>query len=98
MDILSSSDSSDSDKSEDSEASEDRQFRQEMDDYNSHMARAHEIAERVRQCQELESDSDLSELASSVFNKMEGIKIGGTFTDSQIGQGMGGTETSRAAI
>jgi hypothetical protein len=86
MDILSSSsssDSSDSDNSEDSEAledSEDRQFRREMDDYDRHMARAHEIAERVRQRQELESDSELSELASSEFNGMEGIEMGGTET------------------
>jgi hypothetical protein len=52
-----------------------------MDDYDRHMARAHEIARRVRQRQELESDSELSELASNVFNGMEGIEIGGTLID-----------------
>jgi hypothetical protein len=56
----------------------------------------------------LESDSELSELASSVFDGMEGIAIGGgtairttvTVEDQEMGgmftdgQGMGGIETS----
>jgi hypothetical protein len=121
MDIPSSS-SLESDKSEDSEDSEgleasedsdalraveDQQHRREMDDYDKCMARAHEIAEKIRQRQESESNSELSELASSVFNGMEGIEgggdaaiavedqeMGGTLTDGQTGQVMGGTGTS----
>ena len=73
-----------------------------MDEYDRCMAKAHEIAEKVRQHQELESDSELSELASSALDGMEGIEIGGNTAisttvaagDQEIGQGIGGTRTS----
>ena len=82
---------------EDLEASNDRQFRQEMDDYDRVIAKAHEIAKKDRQRQELESDSEHSELASSACNKMEGIEIGsGTVIGTTIAvedQEMGGTLT-----
>ena len=38
----------------------------------------------------MEGDSELLELASSEFNGIEGIEIGGALTDGQIGQGIGG--------
>src|ERR1700728_994782 len=91
MDIPSSS-SLESDKLEDSEdledleasedsdalrAAEDQQHKREMDDYDRCMARAHEIAEKVRQRQELEGNNELLELDSSVFNGMEGVEGGG---------------------
>ena len=51
--------------------------------------------------QELESDSELSELASSAFDGIEGIEMGGDTAisttvaagDQETGQGMGGTGT-----
>jgi hypothetical protein len=66
---------------------------------------AHEIVENDRRRQELErqeldSDSELSVLASSLFNGMEGVEYGGDATprqedegildgqDSQYGEGM----------
>ena len=88
MDLLSSS-SLESNKSEDLEdlealedldalrAAKDQQHRREIDDYNKCIARAYEIAEKIHQCQELESNNEISELDSSVFNRIEGIKGGG---------------------
>jgi len=88
------SDSGDSDGSSESQASEDQRFRREMDQYDRIMARAHEIAEndRQRQTQELDSDSDLSVLASSLFNGMEGIEHD---SGTLVQQG-GGVRTGKA--
>ena len=75
-----SSDSSDSDKSDEVE---DRQFRREMDEYDTIMANAHEIAKRELQRQELDSDDDLSVLDSRLFDRMEGSEQGGNSQDDQ---------------
>jgi hypothetical protein len=85
---------SNSSGSRESEASEDRQFRREMEEYDEIMARAHQIAESSRRRQELEwdSDGDLSVLASSLFNGMEGIEQGGSTTIRQDDQGDGGVQ------
>ena len=69
-----------------SEILQEREFQAEMDRYDLIMARAHEIVERRRR-EELEdndiladedsnsnADSELSMLASSQFNGMEGIE------------------------
>ena len=54
------------------------------------MARAHEIAENDRrlqeQAQEQDSDSDLSVLASSLFNGMEGVEHDSGTLAEQEGQ------------
>jgi hypothetical protein len=77
--------------------SEDIQFQAEMDHYDKTMAIAQQAVENERQRQELErqelehpeleqeadSESDLSVLASSLFNGMEGIELGGGI---EIGQ------------
>ena len=71
----------------------DLQFQAEMEQYNQIQARTHEIVERRRQEEQednnlidsdggsdsdIGSNSDLSMLASSLFDGMEGIEIGGS--------------------
>jgi hypothetical protein len=57
----------------------------ELDLYDTRIARAHEIVNRRRQEWDLESDSELSVLASSQFNGMEGIELGG---GTEVGDGI----------
>ena len=63
-----------------------------MEEYDAIMARIHETAKNDRKRQELDSDSDLLVLASSLFNGMEGIEMGSGITlclegqDGQDGQ------------
>ena len=66
-----------------------------MEQYDAIIENAHMIAEKERQRQEkeqdLESDSELSVLASSLFNGMEGIELG----SAKLGDvEMGGTGAS----
>jgi hypothetical protein len=61
-----------------------------MDAYNKMVARAYKIVETDRlRCQELEldNDSDISVLASSLFNRMEGIKEGSSTVTKQDDRG-----------
>jgi hypothetical protein len=91
----SSSESSDSldpssEESNESEDSEQQQFRREMDAYDEMVARAYEIVETdCQRCQELDSDSDLSVLASSLFSRIEGIKKGSSTVTRQDDRGNG---------
>ena len=81
-----SSSSSDSESSEDSEDLIDQQFVEQ--------ARQRQ-RERERQEKALGSDSELSELASNVFDGIEGIEMGtltDRLTDKQIGQQMDSVE------
>jgi hypothetical protein len=55
------------DKLDESKTSKDQQFRREMDDYNSIIARANEIAKREHQRWELDR-----------FNRMEGSEQDGS--------------------
>ena len=79
-----SSETSDSDleksrRSEVSDDSEDRQYWEESAEYDRNLARAWEIVRKQSELDsqevELHSRSDLSELASSIFNSMEGIEM-----------------------
>jgi hypothetical protein len=76
----SSSSRSDDELDLDSDGLQDLQFEAKMKQYDAIMENAHAIAEKERQRQEkernLESDSELSVLASSPFNGMEGIELG----------------------
>jgi hypothetical protein len=60
----------------------DLQFQAEIEQYDAIMENAHVIAEKERQRQrqekerDLESDGELSVLASSLFNGMDGIELG----------------------
>ena len=79
-DTTSSKDSSDQ-ESLNSELERERQWQAEIDQYNAIMARAEEIAARQRQEEvednDIQSDSELSLLASSLFDGMdiEGIEL-----------------------
>jgi hypothetical protein len=77
-----------------SEILQERQFQAEMDRYNFVIARAHNIIKRRRQ-EELEdndmladedsdsdADSELSVLASSLFNGMEGVEFSSIDSDN----------------
>jgi hypothetical protein len=84
---LSSGSSSDSGSDVDEEAIMDQI---ESDLYNQRIARAWEIVNRQQAEWDMESDSELSVLASSLFNGMEGIETGG----AELGDvEMGGTSS-----
>jgi hypothetical protein len=85
MDLSSFSDLLESNESEESEALEDNiSGKRWTSTTEVGMAKTHEIAENCRWRQELESDSELSELASSVFNGMEDIEIGRGVEDQEM--------------
>jgi hypothetical protein len=56
----------------------------ELNLYDTRIARAHEIVNHRRKEWGLESDSELSVLASSQFNNMEGTELGG---GTKVGEG-----------
>ena len=96
------SSTSSSSSSLDSDNLQDLQFRAEMEQYDAFIEEAHVIAEKERQRQQeqgQESDSELSALASSLFNGIEGTetgsaKLGGQGNDKEeVGSRVGGGVT-----
>jgi hypothetical protein len=74
-----------------------------MDQYNVIIAKAHIIADNERQRQEreqelLDTNSELSVLASSLFNGMDGIEIGGGIIDHETQDDASGEINSGANI
>jgi hypothetical protein len=94
LESFSSSDSSDFKGSNELEDSEQRQFQREMEQYDEIMARLQKVAENDSQRQELELDcnSELSVLASSLFNRMEGLERDSSTVVGQDNQHMEGVE------
>jgi len=79
---------------------EDLQFQAKMNYYDEIVARAERVMERERQRLErealdnaIQSDSELSVLASSLFNGIEGIESGQGIITSSSGIEMGGTSS-----
>ncbi len=72
---------------------QDAQFRAEIEHYETVIARATEVYKgNSRNSIENDSNSELSSIASSLFNSMEGIEVGGESSGGMEGIEMGGTD------